>query len=49
MAAVVHSLTSELGMDHGPDIHKDCEPCGLEGVHVALASGKCWKLLLSLG
>lgn len=49
MAAVVYSLTSELGMDHGPDIHQDCERCGLEEAHVALASGKCWKLLPSLG
>jgi hypothetical protein len=39
MAEVVYSFISELGMGH----------CGQEGVYMALASGKCWKLLPYLG
>lgn len=38
MAVVVYSFISELGMGQG-------EHCEQEGVHMALASGKCWKLL----
>lgn len=36
-------------MSHGPDVYQDGEHCAQEGVHVALASGKCWKLLPKFG
>lgn len=36
-------------MGHGPDVHQNSEHCGQEGVHVALASGKCRKLLPEFG
>lgn len=36
-------------MGHGPDVHQNSEHCGQEGVHVALASGKCLKLLPEFG
>lgn len=38
MVTVVYSFISKLGMGQG-------EHYGQEGVHMALALGKCWKLL----